>query len=162
MALLRVSSMGMKPNRSASAEESAQERGQETCSKENCKVDKTVVHKVEDYYHLPQGAYYMVRDGERDISYYRVIEHIKAQNIEHIYEVARVHLPDGNLRTQWMTLWGNLEDLPELLAHVLSWKICLPFVSQQNQEDAQIKVSTSVKAHSTDISRTACPGSNNS
>ncbi len=92
--------------------------------KKNCKVDKTVVHKVEDYYHLPQGAYYMVRDGERDISYYRVIEHIKAQNIEHIYEVARVHLPDGEFENTMDDPMGKLGGIfsPELLAHVLSWK----------------------------------------
>ena len=92
--------------------------------KKSCKVDKTVVHKVEDYYNLPEGAYYMARDGERNISYYRVIEYIKAQNVEHIYEVARVHLPNGEFENTMDDPMAKLGGIfsPELLAQVLSWK----------------------------------------
>ena len=87
-------------------------------------MDKTVVHKMEDYYNLPERAYYRARDGVRDISYYCVIEHIRAQNVEHIYEIARVRLPNGEFEN---TMEDPMEKLggifsPELLAWVLSWK----------------------------------------
>ena len=88
------------------------------------KVDETVTHEVEEYYELPEGARFMYRDGEMEIYYYSVIEHIKARNVEHIYKVARVQLADG-------TFTNTLEDPkkkiggifgPTLLAQVLCWK----------------------------------------
>ena len=88
------------------------------------KVDETVTHEVEEYYELPEGARFMYRDGEMEIYYYSVIEHIKARNVEHIYKVARVQLADG-------TFTNTMEDPkkkiggifgPTLLAQVLCWK----------------------------------------
>ena len=88
------------------------------------KVDETVTHEVEEYYELPEGARFLYRDGEQDVCYFRVIEHIKARNVEHIYKVARVQLADG-------TFTNTLEDPkkkiggifgPTLLAQVLCWK----------------------------------------
>ena len=88
------------------------------------KVDETVTHEVEEYYELPEGARFVYRDGEQDICYYRVIEHIKARNVEHIYKAARVQLADG-------TFTNTMEDPkkkiggifgPTLLAQVLCWK----------------------------------------
>ena len=88
------------------------------------KVDETVTHEVEEYYELPEGARFMYRDGEMEIYYYSVIEHVKARNVEHIYKVARVQLADG-------TFTNTMEDPkkkiggifgPTLLAQVLCWK----------------------------------------
>ena len=88
------------------------------------KVDETITHEVEEYYDLPEGARFVYRDGEQDICYYRMIEHIKAHNVEHIYKVARVQLADG-------TFTNTMEDPkkkiggifgPTLLAQVLCWK----------------------------------------
>ena len=59
-----------------------------------------------------------------EICYYRVIEHIRARNVEHVYKVARVQLADG-------TFTNTMEDPkkriggifgPTLLAQVLCWK----------------------------------------
>ena len=41
------------------------------------KVDETITHEVEEYYDLPEGARFVYRDGEQDICYYRMIEHIQ-------------------------------------------------------------------------------------
>ena len=88
------------------------------------RVDETITHEVEEYYELPAGARFVYRDGEQDICYYRVIEHIKARNVEHVYKVARVQLADG-------TFTNTMEDPrkkiggifgPTLLAQVLCWK----------------------------------------
>ena len=88
------------------------------------KVDETITHEVDEYYDLPEGARFIYRDGEMEICYYRVIEHIRARNVEHVYKVARVQLADG-------TFTNTMEDPkkriggifgPTLLAQVLCWK----------------------------------------
>lgn len=88
------------------------------------KVDETITHEVDEYYDLPEGAHFIYRDGEMEICYYCVIEHIRARNVEHVYKVARVQLADG-------TFTNTMEDPkkriggifgPTLLAQVLCWK----------------------------------------
>ena len=56
--------------------------------KSRLKVDKVVVHEIEDYYQLPDGARFMNRNGMPDVWEYRVIEHVRAHNVEHVYKVA--------------------------------------------------------------------------
>ena len=58
--------------------------------KTRLKVDKVVVHEIEDYYQLPDGARLMNRNGMADVWEYRFIEHVRAHNVEHVYKVARV------------------------------------------------------------------------
>ena len=88
------------------------------------KVDETVTHEVEEYYELPEGARFMYRDGEMEIYYYSVIEHIKARNVEHIYKVARVQLADGSFTNTLEDPKKKIGGIfgPTLLAQVLCWK----------------------------------------
>ena len=58
-------------------------------------MDKVVVHEIEDYYQLPEGARFMNRNDMTDVWKYRVVEHVRAHNVEHVYKVARVKLADG-------------------------------------------------------------------
>ena len=46
--------------------------------KSRLKVDKVVVHEIEDYYQFPDGAKFMNRNGMPDVWEYKVIEHVHA------------------------------------------------------------------------------------
>ena len=92
--------------------------------KTRLKVNKVVVHEIEDYYQLPEGARFMNRNCMPDVWEYRVIEHIKAHNVEHVYKVARVKLADGSFENTMEHPLKNLGGIlsPELLARLLCLK----------------------------------------
>lgn len=106
---------------STPAQSSQPSRRKETAPravKTKLKVDKVVVHEVDEYYTLPEGGRFMNRNGMPDVWEYRVIEHVRAHNVEHVYKVARVKLADGTFVS---TMEHPLKDLggifsPELLA----------------------------------------------
>ncbi|GAB6865119.1 IS66 family transposase [Bacteroides acidifaciens] len=92
--------------------------------KTKLKVDRVVVHEVDEYYTLPEGGRFMNRNGMPDVWEYRVIEHVRAHNVEHVYKVARVKLADGTFVS---TMEHPLKKLggifsPELLARLLCLK----------------------------------------
>lgn len=92
--------------------------------KSRLKVDKVVVHEIEDYYQLPEGARFMNRNGMTDVWEYRVVEHVRAHNVEHVYKVARVKLADGTFTSTMGHPLKNLGGIfsPELLARLLCLK----------------------------------------
>ena len=92
--------------------------------KTRLKVDKVVVHEIEDYYQLPDGARLMNRNGMPDVWEYRAIEHVRAHNVEHVYKVARVKLADGTFTSTMEHPLKNLGGIfsPELLARLLCLK----------------------------------------
>ncbi|WP_289704689.1 IS66 family transposase, partial [Bacteroides acidifaciens] len=112
---------------STPAQNSQPSRRKETAPravKTKLKVDKVVVHEVDEYYTLPEGGRFMNRNGMPDVWEYRVIEHVRAHNVEHVYKVARVKLADGTFVS---TMEHPLKDLggifsPELLARLLCLK----------------------------------------
>lgn len=112
---------------STPAQNSKPSRRKETApraGKTKLKVDKVVVHEVDEYYTLPEGGRFMKRNGMPDVWEYRVIEHVRAHNVEHVYRVARVKLADGTFAN---TMEHPLKDLggifsPELLARLLCLK----------------------------------------
>ena len=112
---------------STPAQNSKPSRRKETApraGKTKLKVDKVVVHEVDEYYTLPEGGRFMKRNGMPDVWEYRVIEHVRAHNVEHVYKVARVKLADGTFAN---TMEHPLKDLggifsPELLARLLCLK----------------------------------------
>ena len=112
---------------STPAQNSKPSRRKETAphaGKTKLKVDKVVVHEVDEYYTLPEGGRFMKRNGMPDVWEYRVIEHVRAHNVEHVYKVARVKLADGIFAN---TMEHPLKDLggifsPELLARLLCLK----------------------------------------
>lgn len=112
---------------STPAQDSQPSRRKETAPravKTKLKVDKVVVHEVDEYYTLPEGGRFMNRNGMPDVWEYRVIEHVRAHNVEHVYKVARVKLADGTFVS---TMEHPLKDLggifsPELLARLLCLK----------------------------------------
>jgi len=66
---------------SESAQKSKPSRGKETApraGKTRLKVDKVVVHEVDEYYTLPEGGRFMNRNDMPDVWEYRVIEHVRA------------------------------------------------------------------------------------
>ena len=93
--------------------------------KRECHVDETEYFKVNSYYELPEGGYFMKdKEGKIQYTYYTVIEHQKARNIRKIYQVARVHMPDGSfVNTMEMPNKAlGCTFSPELLAEVIGWK----------------------------------------
>ena len=112
---------------STPAQDSKPSRRKETAPravKTKLKVDKVVVHEVDEYYTLPEGGRFMNRNGMPDVWEYRVIEHVRAHNVEHVYKVARVKLADGTFAN---TMEHPLKKLggifsPELLARLLCLK----------------------------------------
>ena len=92
--------------------------------KTRLKVDKVIVHEIEDYYQLPDGARLMNRNGMADVWEYRFIEHVRAHNVEHVYKVARVKLADGTFTNTMEHPLKNLGGIfsPELLARLLCLK----------------------------------------
>lgn len=112
---------------STPAQDSQPSRRKETAPravKTKLKVDRVVVHEVDEYYTLPEGGRFMNRNGMPDVWEYRVIEHVRAHNVEHVYKVARVKLADGTFVS---TMEHPLKKLggifsPELLARLLCLK----------------------------------------
>ena len=112
---------------STPAQNSQPSRRKETAPravKTKLKVDKVVVHEVDEYYTLPEGGRFMNRNGMPDVWEYRVIEHVRAHNVEHVYKVARIKLADGTFVS---TMEHPLKKLggifsPELLARLLCLK----------------------------------------
>ncbi|ANU57637.1 IS66 family transposase [Bacteroides caecimuris] len=111
----------------ATAQNNKPSRRKETApraGKTKLKVDKVVVHEVDEYYTLPEGGRFMNRNGMPDVWEYRVIEHVRAHNVEHVYKVARVKLANGTFVS---TMEHPLKKLggifsPELLARLLCLK----------------------------------------
>lgn len=93
-------------------------------AKTRLKVDKVIVHEIEDYYQLPDGARLMKRNGMADVWEYRFIEHVRAHNVEHVYKVARVKLADGTFTNTMEHPLKNLGGIfsPDLLARLLCLK----------------------------------------
>ena len=109
------------------AQNSKPSRRKETApraGKTKLKVDKVVVHEVDEYYTLPEGGRFMNRNGMPDVWEYRVIEHVRAYNVEHVYKVARVKLTDGTFTSTMEHPLKNLGGIfsPELLARLLCLK----------------------------------------
>ena len=96
-------------------------------AKTRLKVDKVIVHEIEDYYQLPDGARLMKRNGMVDVWEYRFIEHVRAHNVEHVYKVARVKLADGTFTNTMEHPLKNLGGIfsPDLLARLLCLKKAL-------------------------------------
>lgn len=92
--------------------------------KTRLKVDKVVEHEVDEYYTLPEGGRFMNRNGMPDVWEYRVIEHVRAHTVEHVYKVARVKLADGTFTSTMKHPLKNLGGIfsPELLARLLCLK----------------------------------------
>ena len=63
-------------------------------SKAKAYTDSPTYHRLEDYYSLPEGAYYVTRNGAIDKSYVKVILFNPATVEEHIYETATVRFRD--------------------------------------------------------------------
>ena len=111
----------------ATAQNNKPSRRKETApraGKTKLKVDKVVVHEVDEYYTLPEGGRFMNRNGMPDVWEYRFIEHVRAHNVEHVYKVARVKLADGTFTNTMEHPLKNLGGIfsPELLARLLCLK----------------------------------------
>lgn len=70
-------------------------------SKAAAYTDSPTYHRLEDYYKLPEGAYYVTRNGKIDKNLVKVILFTPAKVEEHIYETATVR-------------FGNEEDIRTL------------------------------------------------
>ncbi len=69
-------------------------------SKAKAYTDSPTYHRLEDYYSLPEGAYYVTRGGAIDKNYVKVILFTPAKVEEHIYETATVRFRDeDDIRT---------------------------------------------------------------
>lgn len=69
-------------------------------SKAQAYTDSPTYHKLEEYYNLPEGAYYVTRNGKIDKNYVKVILLTPATIEEHIYETATVRFSDeDDIRT---------------------------------------------------------------
>ena len=83
--------------------------------KTKLKVDKVVVHELDEYYRLLEGAKIMNRNGTPDVWKY---------NVEHVYKMARGKLADGTFVGMMEHPLENLANIfsPELLARLLCLK----------------------------------------
>ena len=63
-------------------------------SKAAAYTDSPMYHRLEDYYTLPEGAYFVTRGGEIDKNCVKVILYYPARIEEHIYETATVRFRD--------------------------------------------------------------------
>ena len=63
-------------------------------SKASAYTDSPMYHRLEDYYTLPEGAYFVTRGGEIDKNCVKVILYYPARIEEHIYETATVRFRD--------------------------------------------------------------------
>lgn len=109
------------------AQDSKPSRRKETApraGKTRLKVDRVVVHEVDGYYTLPEGGRFMNRNDMPDVWEYRVIEHVRAHSVEHVYKVARVKLADGTFTSTMEHPLKNLGGIfsPELLSRLLCLK----------------------------------------
>ena len=58
-------------------------------------INETIMHKLSDYHTLSDGGHYLTRKGEVETYLYEYTEYHPARVVRHIYEVARVAMPDG-------------------------------------------------------------------
>lgn len=63
-------------------------------SKAAAYTDSPIYHRLEEYYELPEGAYFVTRNGEVDKNCVKVILCYPARIEEHIYETATVRFRD--------------------------------------------------------------------
>lgn len=63
-------------------------------SKAAAYTDSPIYHRLEEYYELPEGAYFVARNGEVDKNCVKVILYYPARIEEHIYETATVRFRD--------------------------------------------------------------------
>ncbi len=86
-------------------------------------MDKVIVHEIEDYYQLPDGARLMKRNGMADVWEYRFIEHVRAHNVRHVYKGGKwdkcLQLADG-------TFTNTMEHPLKNLGRIFSPVICFP------------------------------------
>jgi len=76
-------------------------------SKAKSYMDDSKLHKLEEYYVLPEGGHYLMRDGKIDLNYVRIIIRYPERYEEHLYETATVRFKDDDdIRTI-----DTLEDL---------------------------------------------------
>ena len=69
-------------------------------SKAAAYTDSPTYHRLEDYYKLPEGAYYVTRNGKIDKNFVKVILFTPAKVEEHIYETATVRFSnEEDIRT---------------------------------------------------------------
>ena len=139
-------------NGSQSVQNNKSSRKNETApraEKTKLKVDKIVIREVDENYTLPEGGRFMKRNGMPDVWEYKVVEHVRAHNVEHIYKVARVKLADGTFVNTMEHPLKNLGGIfsPELLARLLCLKydFSMPENRQKRllaREDIQISNTT--------------------
>lgn len=89
-------------------------------------VNETVVHRLEDYYTLPEGARFMKRNGKIGIYYYTRIERIPERIIKHVYEVASVIMPDDSIEQTMKT--PHIIDKCPLEPSMLAWILVEKYV----------------------------------
>ena len=65
-------------------------------SKAKSYMDDPTYHRLEDYYTLPEGGRFLMKDGEIDKNYVRVIIRHPERYEEHIYETATVRFNDAD------------------------------------------------------------------
>ena len=63
-------------------------------SKAAAYTDNPIYHSLDEYYELPEGAYFVTRNGEVDKNCVRVLLYYPARIEEHIYETATVRFRD--------------------------------------------------------------------
>ena len=84
-------------------------------------VEETVMHRLEDYYTLPEGARFWKRGDGTGIYYYTRIERIPERIVKHVYEVASVIMPDDSIVQTMDTphIAGKCPLSPALMAWIL-------------------------------------------
>ena len=60
--------------------------------KTRLKVEKVVVYEMEEYDTLPEERRFMNCNGMPNVWEYRVIEHVRGHNVEHVYKAVKVNL----------------------------------------------------------------------
>lgn len=120
-------SSDISSNGSQSVQNNKSSRKKETApraEKTKLKVDKIVIHEVDEYYTHPEGGQFMKRNGMPNVWEYKVAEHERAHNVDHICKVARVKLADGTFVNTMEHPLKNLGGIfsPELLARLLCLK----------------------------------------
>lgn len=121
-----VNDQSEKPAPQTDEKKSPKSGGRNNLKEGPTHYDEIVHHKLDEYFNLPEGARFMMRNGKPDINTVYYVEEIKARLVCHMYQVVRYKNADNETfesslpeEVKKMTPVKGCPFTPDLLAEII-------------------------------------------